>query len=78
MVENDENYDDRFDIDSKFLRVLLIIATVFLLFAGPTYIPYLLSNILNLGSFISVVVGAVLFATGVFLLVFLVRKKIIS
>ena len=78
MVENDENYDDRFDIDSKFLRVLLIIATVFLLFAGPTYIPYLLSNILNLGSFISVVVGAVLFATGVFLMVFLVRKKIIS
>lgn len=78
MVENDENYDDRFDIDSKFLRVLLIIATVFLLFAGPTYIPYLLSNILNLGSFISVVVGAVLFATGVFLIVFLVRKKIIS
>jgi len=74
MVENDE----RFDIDSKFLRVLLIIATVFLLFAGPTYIPYLLSNILNLGSFISVVVGVVLFATGVFLMVFLVRKKIIS
>ena len=78
MVENDENCDDRFDIDSKFLRVLLIIATVFLLFAGPTYIPYLLSNILNLGSFISAVVGAVLFATGVFLMVFLVRKKIIS
>lgn len=78
MVENDENYDDRFDIDSKFLRILLIIATVFLLFAGPTYIPYLLSNILNLGSFVSVVVGAVLFAAGVFLMVFLVRKKIIS
>ena len=78
MVENDENYDDRFDMDSKFLRILLIIATVFLLFAGPTYIPYLLSNILNLGSFVSVVVGAVLFAAGVFLMVFLVRKKIIS
>lgn len=78
MVENDENYDDRFDIDSKFLRIILIIATVFLLFAGPTYVPYLLSNILNLGSFVSVVVGAVLFAAGVFLMVFLVRKKIIS
>ena len=77
MVENDENYEEIY-IDSKFLRVLLIIATVFLLFAGPTYIPYLLSNILNLGSFVSVVVGAVLFATGLFLMVFLVRKKIIS
>jgi hypothetical protein len=77
MVENDENYEEIY-IDSKFLRVLLIIATVFLLFAGPTYIPYLLSNILNLGSFVSVVVGAVLFATGLLLMVFLVRKKIIS
>ena len=78
MVENDKNSDIELVIDSKFLRILLIIAAVFLLFAGPTYIPYLLSNILEVGSFVSVIVGFVLFAAGIFLLVFLIRKKIIS
>ncbi len=78
MVENDENSNVGFDLDSKFTRVLLILAAVFLLFAGPTYIPYLLSNILNLGSVVSVVAGAALFAAGIFLILFLVRKKIIS
>ncbi|MBN1358696.1 hypothetical protein JW988_08005 [Candidatus Bathyarchaeota archaeon] len=78
MVENDENNNAGFDLDSKFTRVFLILAAVILLFAGPTYVPYLLSNILNLGSVVSVVAGAVLFAAGMFLMLFLVRKKIIS
>ncbi len=78
MVKNEENNEVMFDIDSKFLRVLMIIAAVFLLFAGPTYVPYLLSNILNLGAFVSVVTGAILFAAGLFLMVFLIRKKIIA
>ena len=77
MVENDENTVG-FDVDSKFLRVLLIIAAVVLLFAGPTYVPYLLSNVLNLGSVVSVVAGAILFVVGFFLTLFLVRKKVIS
>lgn len=78
MVENDKNSDIGLDIDSKFLRILLIIAAVFLLFVGPTYIPYLLSNILKVGSFASLIVGFVLFAAGILLIVFLIRKKIIS
>ena len=78
MVENDKNSNIGLDIDSKFLRILLIIAAVFLLFVGPTYIPYLLSNILKVGSFVSLIVGFVLFASGILLLVFLIRKKIIS
>ena len=77
MVENDENTAG-FDVDSKFLKVLLIIAAVVLLFAGPTYVPYLLSNVLNLGSVVSVVAGAILFVAGFFLMLFLVRKKVIS
>ena len=77
MVENDENTAG-FDVDSKFLKVLLIIAAVVLLFAGPTYVPYLLSNVLNLGSVVSVVAGAILFVVGFFLMLFLVRKKVIS
>ena len=48
MAKNDENNTvGRFDMSSKFMRVLLIIVTVFLIFAGPTYVSYLLSNILN-------------------------------
>ena len=78
MVENNGNNNVGFDLDSKFLRVLLILAAVFLLFAGPTYVPYLLSSVLNVGSVFSVVAGAVLFAVGFVLLVFLVRKKVIT
>ncbi len=70
MVENNEN--------SKFLRVLLIIATVVLIFAGPTYISYALFSILNLNYAASIVTGFALFITGLLLLFFLVRKKIIK
>ena len=78
MAENDENNNVGFDVESKFLRVLLVIAAVFLLFAGPTYVPYLLSSILSLSSAVSVVAGAGLFAAGLFLMLFLIRKKIVS
>jgi len=77
MVEN-ENDNIGFGMDSKFMRVLLIIVTVLLIFAGPTYVPYLLSNILNLSSVASMVTGFALFIAGLFLMLFLVRKKIIS
>jgi hypothetical protein len=77
MVEN-ENGNIGFGIDSKFMRVLLIIVTVLLLFAGPTYVPYVLSSILNLGSAASMVAGFALFIAGLLLMLFLIRKKIIS
>ena len=78
MVENGENNSFGFYEDSKFLRVLLIIVAVFLLFAGPTYVPYVLSNILNLDSFASVIAGFTLFTVGLSLMLFLIRKNIIS
>jgi len=70
MVEN--------DVNSKFLRVLLIIVTVVLIFAGPTYVPYVLSTILNLNYVASIVSGFALFIVGMLLTFFLIRKKIIS
>ena len=76
MVENDENIG--LDMESKFMRILLIIVTVLLLFAGPTYVPYVLSSVLNLSSVVSVAAGFALFAVGLFLMLFLVRKKTIS
>jgi hypothetical protein len=76
MVKNNENLG--FDIDSKFIRVLLIIVTVLLIFAGPTYVPYLLSSILDVGSVATMVAGFTLFIVGLLLMLFLIRKKIIT
>jgi hypothetical protein len=79
MAENDEdNNVGRFNVSSKFWRVLLMIAAVFLIFAGPTYISYLLFNILNVNYVASVVSGFALFIVGLFLMWFLIRKKIIT
>ncbi|MGW8289293.1 MAG: hypothetical protein ACWGNP_03375 [Candidatus Bathyarchaeia archaeon] len=76
MVENGENIG--FGMESKFMRVLLIIVTVLLLFAGPTYIPYVLSSVLNLSSVVSMIAGFTLFIVGLLLMLFLVKKKIVS
>jgi hypothetical protein len=79
MVENDENNNvGRFDVSSKFLRVLLVIVTVLLIFVGPTYIPYLLFDVLNVNYVASIVTGLALFIAGLLLMLFLVRKKIVT
>ena len=79
MVENDESDDvGRFDVSSKFWRVFLVIVAVFLIFAGPTYVSYLLFNILKVNYFASIVSGLALFIAGLFLMWFLIRKKIIT
>jgi len=79
MAENDEKKNvSGFDVSSKFMRVLLIIVTVFLIFAGPTYVSYLLFNILNVNYIASVVSGIALFIAGILLMLFLIRKKIIT
>ncbi len=72
------NKDMKFDLNSKFLRVLLVILMVFLIFAGPTYVSYLLFDILNLNYLVSITTGFFLFVAGLLLMWFLIRKKIIS
>jgi hypothetical protein len=66
-----------FDLNSKFMRTALVIVAVLLIFAGPTYVPYVLSNILSLNYVASVLVGLALLIVGLVLLWFLVRKKVI-
>jgi hypothetical protein len=79
MVEMDENNNvGRFDLSSKFSRVLLVIVTVLLIFVGPTYIPYLLYDLLNVNYIASIVTGFALFIVGLLLMWFLVRKKIVT
>ena len=65
-------------LDSKFMRITLIIIAVILIFVGPTYIPYLLADILKVDYIASIVIGAVLFILGIIIMLFLIRKKIIT
>ncbi|MCX8153310.1 MAG: hypothetical protein N3E52_02630 [Candidatus Bathyarchaeota archaeon] len=79
MAEIDEsNSGGRDFAPSKFSQILLIIATVALIFLGPTYIPYVLANVLNIDYFASVVSGFALFIAGLLLLFFFSKKKVIT
>ena len=79
MVENDENDNaGRFDVNSKFMRVFLILLSVFLIFVGPTYISYVLYDALKVNYVASAISGFVLFIVGLTLILFLIKKKIIT
>ncbi|MGD6807409.1 MAG: hypothetical protein ACQCN4_10685 [Candidatus Bathyarchaeia archaeon] len=65
-------------IESKFTKVALTIVAVLLLFVGPTYIPYLMSDVAKIDYFASIGVGALLFIVGLVMLVYLIRKKVIT
>ncbi len=77
MTEDNENVEVS-GIESKFTRIVLTIVSVLLIFAGPTYIPYLMANILEINYFLSIGVGLVLFIVGVVMLVYLIRKRVIT
>jgi hypothetical protein len=65
------------DLDSKFWRTSLLILAVLLVFAGPTYVPYVLNGILNVNYVASIIVGLALLIVGLLMVWFLVRKKVI-
>lgn len=64
-------------LNMKFLRIILILLSFFLLFAGPTYIAYALVRFLKVGYYVSMSSGFILFLAGLILLWFLTKKKII-
>jgi hypothetical protein len=66
-----------FDVSSKFWRTFLVIVAVLLIFAGPTYVPYMLADGLKVNYAASVVSGFALLIVGFALMWYLVRKKII-
>lgn len=65
-------------IGSKFSSITLTIVSVLLIFIGPTYISYLLADVLKLEYFVSIGIGLVLFIVGLVLLVYLIRKKAVT
>lgn len=77
MTEDNENIQIS-GIDSKFARVSLTIVAVFLIFIGPTYVPYLMSDIFKVDYIASISLGAVLLIVGLVMLFFLIRKKVIE
>jgi cytochrome c oxidase assembly factor CtaG len=68
----------RLDLSSKFWKTLLTVLAAFLTFAGPTYMVYVLMNILKIDYFVSMISGIILFTAGLVLIWFLIKKKIIS
>jgi hypothetical protein len=77
MMENNEEIQVS-GIESKFTKVTLTIVAVLLIFIGPTYIPYLLADVLKLEYFAAIGIGLVLFIVGLVMMVYLIRKKAIT
>ncbi len=65
-------------IYSKFWRITLVIVAMLLIFAGPTYGFYALVKVLKIHYLVSVGGGIIMFVVGMALMVFLIRKKMIT
>jgi hypothetical protein len=75
MTQDTEKQSTSF-LESKFWKVVLVLLAAVLMFGGPTYAQYAVG--LALGYFAAIAVGGVLFVAGLVLLLFLVRKKVIT
>ncbi len=79
MTKNGENQTTFSGLlSSKFWRILLTLASVLLIFAGPTYGIYALAILLKVNLAASFAVGFVLFAAGIGLMWYLLRNKVIE
>jgi hypothetical protein len=74
MTENQESGI----AESKFMRVFLIIIGALFIFTGPTYIPYILADVLKANYIASIAIGFAVFIVGILIVVYLARKKIIT
>ena len=76
-MTKDENVEVT-GIYSKFWRITLVILSMLLIFVGPTYVLYVLADVLKRDYFASIGVGFVLFLIGMGSMLFLIRKKLIT
>lgn len=67
----------RLDLSSRFWKTFLTVLAASLTFAGPTYVVYVLINVLKMDYFLSMFSGIVLFIAGLALIWYLIRNKII-
>lgn len=68
----------KLDLNSKFWRAFLVVLAAFLTFAGPTYIVYVLQNLLKIEYALSMLSGFTLLIVGLILIWYLIKNKIIS
>ncbi|HSV50030.1 MAG TPA: hypothetical protein VLH35_06905 [Candidatus Acidoferrales bacterium] len=73
---NDNNEELQLGGESKFTSMILTLVAVLLTFAGPTYGVWVLTEVI--GSVGAIVVGFGLFVVGLVMLVYLMRKKVIT
>ncbi|MEM2954070.1 MAG: hypothetical protein QXU21_07370 [Candidatus Bathyarchaeia archaeon] len=66
-----------FDLNSRFWRVSLTLVAAILTFGGP-YVVLVLFRALDLSYVISLAIGFIVFLIGLTLMLFLIRKKVIS
>ncbi|MEM3730186.1 MAG: hypothetical protein QW667_04775 [Candidatus Bathyarchaeia archaeon] len=66
------------NLSSKFWKTFSIVAAAFLTFAGPTYLVYLLLNVLDVDYAVSMLSGLTLFVIGFIIMLYLVKNKVIS
>jgi hypothetical protein len=63
--------------ESRYWKAVLTIFAVVLTFGSP-YLVYVMTHALHIGWFSSIGSGGVLFATGLVLIWYLIKKKVIS
>jgi len=68
----------RLNLDSKFWKTFLFVVAAFLIFAGPTYVVYVLMNVLDISYVFSMISGFALFIVGLVLLWYLIKNKVVS
>jgi len=67
----------RFDLNSKFWRVSLTLLSALLTFGGP-YVVLVLFRALDLSYVISLISGFIVFLVGLAIMLFLIRRRVIS
>lgn len=75
--KSEERRTIRIDWDSRFWRVSLILLSALLTFGGP-HVALVLFRALDLSYVISMISGFIIFLIGLMLMLFLVKKKVIS
>jgi hypothetical protein len=64
-------------LESRYWKVILTVIAGFLTFGSP-YLVYFMARALDIGWFISISSGAVVFVIGLALIWYLIKKKVIS
>ena len=78
MTENEEIDAATGFMASKFGKVLITIVSVFLIFAGPTYVVYGLSVLVGVNGYAAFAVGFVLFIIGLVMMRYLLKNKVVT